>query len=160
MGEKWIETKLNACEGALAKISELPQPVGIVLFGADCNLKETISQKCVECIPNLAAGYGGRGDHAVREAKRPLSEGQSVLTVMPGENSIDQMLRSSTIQALKNAGAKTIVGIYAKCEMPATSPSGGYYPKTGVVKIARQVRALLEKPPLPGEFNHSILVEE
>ncbi len=160
MGEKWLETKVSMSEAVLAKITELPQPVGIVLFGADCELKEEVYQKCTQCIPKLATGYGGKGNLPTRAAKRPLSEGQSVLTVMFGESASDHLLRLSAIQALKDLGAKTVVGIYAKSEIPATSPNGGYYPKREVVKIARQVRALLENPPLAGEFDHSIIVEK
>lgn len=107
-------TKVSTLEEELANIGQLPQPVGIVLFGADCDLKDKVYMECVEQIPNLATGYGGKGNMALRCAKQPFSEGRPVLTVMYGEPSGDHHQRHDTVRALRGLGARSVVGIYAK----------------------------------------------
>lgn len=118
MDEKWRIGRVSTPERIFEKIStEMPQPVGIVLIGADCELKDEVFMTCVEQIPNLAVGYGGKGANmSLRAAKQPLSEGRSILTVMYGNSSGHQRERGEVVGALRDLGAKTVVGIYAKAE--------------------------------------------
>ncbi len=96
---------------------ELPQPVGIVVFGADCDLKDEVYMECVERIPNFATGYGGKGDSMpLRAAMQPLSEGRSVITMMHGDSSGVPRERNEVVAALRRLGAKSVVGIYTKTE--------------------------------------------
>lgn len=115
MDEKWRIGRVSTPERIFEKIiTEMAQPVGIVLIGADCDLKDEVFMTCVECIPNLATGYGGKGNLSLRGAKRPLGEGRSVLTVMHGMSSGYPKERLQVVEALRDLGAKTVVGIYVR----------------------------------------------
>lgn len=160
MIQKWEINRVSTSERIFDKINtEMAWPVGIVLFGADCDLKDEVYMNCVEQIPNLATGYGGRGNMSLRAAKQPLSEGRSVLTVMHGDASVDFGSRFQTVTALKEMGAKTVVGIYAKCKMPEEPPSVTSMEIDSPLFI-RQVRALLEDPPAAGEFDYLVILPE
>lgn len=84
MNQRWEIDRVSTPERIFDKINnEMPRPVGIILVGADCDLKDDAYMRCVEQISNLATGYGGKtGNIALRGAKRPFSEGRNVLMVM------------------------------------------------------------------------------
>ncbi len=158
MNQKWEINRVSTPDRIFGKINdEMPQPVGIVLFGADCDLKDDVYMQCVEQIPNLATGYGGKtGNIALRGAKRPFSEGRSVLTVMGGESSGNREARHQTVIALRDLGAKSVVGIYAK-----------YNPAwLGDRKVSdddpanQQAWALLNHPPTSDGLDYLITIEE
>lgn len=113
----WEMRRVSTSEEIFEVITKkLPQPVGIVVFGADCGLKDETYMECEERIPNLATGYGGKGSMPLRAAKQPLSDGRSVLTVMHGNSSGVHKERHDVVTALRELGAKSVVGIYAKAK--------------------------------------------
>lgn len=158
MNQKLEIRRISTPERTFSKISEgMAQPVAIVLFGADCDAKDATYMNCVERIPNLATGYGGKGSMSLRAAKHPLSEGRSVLTVMPGGSSLDHSQRHEVVQALRDLGAKTVVGMYAKCNLPESSFDGAT-PTVIDSPFKKQVRSLLQSPPTADEFDYLIIV--
>ncbi len=157
MDEKWRIGRVSTPERIFEKIiTEMAQPVGIVLIGADCDLKDEVFMACVECIPNLATGYGGKGGNmGLRAAKQPLSAGRSVLTVMYGMSSGYPKERLQVVEALRDLGAKTVVGIYVRttvspeqCENIADFQA-----------ISAQVQRLKNHPPKDEEFDYLITKE-
>lgn len=158
MDKKWEIRRVSTSGRIFDKIKEeMAQPVGIVLFGADCDLKDEVYMECVEQIQDLATGYGGKtGNIALRGAKRPFIEGRSVLTVLDGNSSGQHETRHQTVTALRDLGAKTVVGIYAK-----------FHPIwLGDRKISdeeptnEQAWRLLNHPPTADGLDYFIIVEK
>lgn len=158
MDKKWEIRRVSTPERIFNKIREkMAQPVGIVLFGADCDLKDEVYMECVEQIPNLTTDYGGKTiSIALRGLKQPLAEGRNVLLVLDGDSSGQHEARHQTVAVLQNLGAKTIVGIYVK-----------FYPIwLGDRKISdeeptnEQAWRLLNHPPTADGLDYFIVVEE
>ncbi len=157
---KYETRRISTPERTFSKIrEEMAQPVAIVLFGADCDTKDEAYMNCVEQIPNLATGYGGKGSLSLRAAKHPLSEGRSVLTVMSGGSSLDHSERHEVVQALRSLGARTVVGMYAKCNLPESSFDGAT-PTVIDSPLKKQVQSLLDSPPTADGLDYLIVVEE
>lgn len=155
MNTKWeMGGKVSTSERVFHEIRKrMPQPVGIILFGADYELKDEVREECVLQIPDLAVGYGGmNANMGLRSAKYPFGDGRSVLTVMHGDYSGDPHHRRETAQAMRDLGAKTVVGIYAKNNMPTAKVLETYSPEQ-LVNLADQVRILSENPPAADEFD-------
>ncbi len=157
MSQKWEINRVSTPERIFEEIKEeMVQPIGIVLFGADCDLKDEVYMNCVEQIPNLATGYGGKGNMSLRAAKQPFSEGRSVLTMMHGQASGDHLQRHETVQALRDLGAKSVIGIYAKYK-PIWL---GDRKKSDEDLANAQSWALLNHPPTADGLDCFIVVEE
>ncbi len=156
MDEKWRVGRVSTPECIFDKIStRMAQPVGIILIGADCDLKDEVFMTCVERIPNLATGYGGKGNLSLRGAKRPLGEGRSVLTVMYGDSSGHLKERRDVVEALRDLGAKTVVGIYAKTEASPEQCKN----IADFQAMNTQVQRLKNHPPKDEEFDYLITQE-
>lgn len=112
MDKKWEINRVSTPERIFKKITEeMAQPVGIVIFGADCVLKDEVYLECFKRIPNFAICSSSS---RLQAAKRPFSDGQSVVTVMDGKRSGNHACRHQTVTKLREVGAKSVVGIYAK----------------------------------------------
>ncbi len=124
MEENWtLLRQVSRTEEAFAYITkQLPQPVGIILFGADGDLKDDIYQKCVEKIPQLATGYGGKRGSAIRDARKPLGEGRSVLVFLDENSSSSRCQRSHAVMSLRDSGAQTVLGIYVSSMSTQVQP--------------------------------------
>jgi len=113
--EKWKGEGISTAEEVLAMINEkLPQPVGIVIFGADCSLKERVYIECTQRIKNITTGYGSMGNMPLLAAGRPLSRMCNVLTVMDGKMSTEHEQRHQIVTMLRKMGAKSVIGIYTQ----------------------------------------------
>lgn len=146
MKENWLLTKQVSTEEVLEYlIKEFPQPVGIVLFGTDGDLKTSMYQQCVEKVPRLAIGYGSSHGIAIREVQKPLSENRSVLVTLDEEASKSYPQRNHAVMSLRDFGAKVVLGIYIYPEddsLPDHLTSGLYQPlaqeiANGVVRGAQ-----------------------
>ncbi len=164
MSKKWEIRRVSTTERIFDKIrTEAAQPVGIVLFGADCDLKDEVYMECVEQIPNLATGYGGKtGNIALRGAKRPFTEGRSVLAVLDGDSSAQHEARHQTVTALRDLGAKTLVGIYAEARLRFFANE---YERTPDVvycqrRINNQILSIEQSNPTADGLDYFIVVEE
>lgn len=159
MSQKWEINRVSTPERIFQKINEeMVQPVGIVLFGADCELKDEVCRKCTKRIPNLATVHDGKDDMSLLAVEQLLSEGRSVLVVMCGNSSGNHSERHRTVMALRGLGAKSVVGFYAKHDPIKPSP---YVTPTVIDSpFKRQVEALTADPPTADGLDYLIVVEE
>lgn len=112
MDKKWEINRVSTPERIFDKINnEMAQPVGIILFGADCELKDDVLMECQRRVLNLAPGYG---DVVSASIFCQLDAGRNIMIVMDGNMSGDHKQRHRIVTALRDHGAKTIVGIFAK----------------------------------------------
>ncbi len=164
MSERWIFSQVSMSELVFDKIiREMPQPVGIILMGADCEIKESVYQECIARIPKIAVGYGGKNGQPIRAAGEPLSKGCSVLVELSGESSYRQYIRRQAVITLRDAGAKSVVGVYVKSDRDFYCDSFGQSGLKGATEVFRLVNILemLEQnPPKIDEFDSLFIREE
>lgn len=164
MSERWIFSQVSMSESVFDKIiREMPQPVGIILMGADCEIKESVYQECIARIPGITIGYGGKNGQPIRAVEEPLSEGCSVLVELSGESSYRQYIRRQTVITLRDAGAKSVVGVYVKCDRDLYWDSFGQSGLKGtaeVLRLANILEMLEQNPPKIDEFDSLIIREE
>lgn len=110
-----METKkvVNSQE-FIRTIDELDGPVAIIIIGADSTLKKNAKVFFKGSIPNTVSDYGNMGNFPLRAAKKPLSEGKNVITVMHGNASADHYRRHDNVEALRDLGAKSVAMIYVR----------------------------------------------
>lgn len=111
MSTRWEEKRVSTTEEVFAKINSLPQPVGIVVFGADCELKDDVLMECQRRVSNLASGYR---DVISASIICGFNAGQSIMVAMDSDMSGDRKQRHRIVTTLRDFGAKSVVGIYVK----------------------------------------------
>ncbi len=117
MAETWIYSKVSTPERCLQKISdELPRPIGIMIFGADRELKDKIEKLCIKRVPYLIGGEADQQDCGIviRGEKRQLPSDRNMVVILDETSSCDHSLRHQIVTNLRKIGAESVVGIYAK----------------------------------------------
>jgi len=137
--------------------NKMAQPVGIVLFGADCELKDEVYRNCVEQVRDLAVGYGGKGSKTLGSAEQAFLEGKNVLTVMRGEPSGDRRLRQRIVMMLRDLGAESVVGIYARAPLKSIRT---LLPPIEDVEANKQITRLMQNPPTAGGLGCPLVICE
>lgn len=151
MNLKWEGHGVSTSEEALEKIAELPQPGGIMLFGADSWIKDVVWSDCLHRFPNFAIGHDIKGvfihsEDNLNLAQIILENGHPVLARLAGSLSDSHKIRHELVTTFRENGAESVVGIYAKCEKPEPLP-GRFYLQGEILALAKQVQALEENPP-------------
>lgn len=125
MGIKWENSRVSTPERIFYDIqNKMAQPVGVMLFGSDCRFKNEVYNECSVQLPGIATNTEEdlRSTNMV-SLRQPLSEGRSVLAVLDSEASISRECRHQVVVGLREMGAKSVVGIYAKTEESLISPT-------------------------------------
>lgn len=123
MKKRWEIRRVSTPERIFKKIqAEMAQPVGIILFGADCNFKQETIDEIVSQLLNQSQRFGCYFNQApdMGRLKDAFHNFKSVLVVLDSEASASHSSRHDLVEGMRRAGAKTIVGIYVK--MPKYSP--------------------------------------
>lgn len=160
MSKKWEINRVSTPERIFEKINnEMAQPVGIVLFGADCELKDDVFEECREQIHNLATpGRDGSSHSVVFEmTERGFFGGRNVLLVMSGESSGDHERRHQMITGLKSKGMKSMVGIYAKASRVPIRPLMFRLEK---VEFNKQIATIEQNSPTTDGLDYLLVVSE
>ncbi len=164
MDKKWEINRVSTPERIFDKINnEMAQPVGIVLFGADCELKDDVFKECVERIPNLATPGRDGSSHSVlfEMTEKGYFGGRNVLIVMSDESSSNHEQRHRIAMSLRGYGLKSVVGIYAKV---VDLKSDSYYMKSETrarrEEVRRCVAELKTNPPTADGLDYLLVVSE
>ena len=158
MSTKWEIKRVSTPERIFDKIkTEMAQPVGIVLFGADCDLKNEVWNTMMSELQGFARYYTNAPDTAT--LVKALKNYSAVAVALNGEESSSHELRHELVKVMQNAGAESVVGIFAKCEMPKPLPARGYFKKK-TATLARQVTSLAECPPTPDGLTYLLVVNK
>ncbi len=158
MNQKWEINRVSTSERIFDKINnEMAQPVGIVLFGADCELKDDVLMNCQREISNLV----GYGDVVSASIICRLGSGQSVMVAMNGDLSSDREQRHRVVTALRDFGAKSVVGIYTKVDDPRDDK---YYRTLETRAKRREVEQCIEmlrqSPPTADGLDYLLVVSK
>ncbi len=121
MNKKWEIRKVSTSGQIFDKIKEeMAQPVGIVLFGADCDLKNEVMDEMMGTLQGFARYYTKAPD--TDTLVRAIKIHSAVIVMLSADESATQRLRHELVKAMRNAGAKTVVGFYAKANKVPIRP--------------------------------------
>ncbi len=146
---KWEISRVSTIEQIIDMINdELDQPVGILVFGADSQLKDSVYATLKGRVKDLAT--------VAPYIPMPVCYGKNTLTMFDGKTSVGEQNRSNLIKSMHNAGTKIIIGIFVRVE-----------PKSRMMALrpedfvrAMQAEKLLLHPPKTELFDYFITVGE
>lgn len=148
----WEIRKASTPENVYTKIEkEGSLPVGIVLFGADCGRKKDIVRDFSARIKNLPCCRSANGSEML------FRNGFNCLVEMSGNDSGDHNRRHWEVTTLRNAGAKTVIGIYVKMR-----PIVRYAESANrmLPKLNEQIARLSKEPPTAEGLDYLIVIDE
>ena len=158
MNQKWEIHRVSTSERIFDKINnEMAQPVGVVLFGADCEFKNEVQEDMMNALGGFAYHYTGIPNTAT--IVRALDERALTVTLNSYESAMHN-LRHELVEVMRNAGAKTIVGIYAKAEKISIPMGKAMVFVCRDKQINEQIDAIEQSNPTTDEFDYFIVAEE
>lgn len=146
-------------------IQPLCQPVGIIVFGVDCDLKDRVTRMTIDTLGLQCDSDDWESDYEYAQCYQKteahfryrFDEGRkNVMAILNFDNSSDREIRRGFIRAIKSAGAKSVVGIYAKY-LPVWL--GDRAISDEELKNS-QAWKLLNRPPVLDDFDYSLTVTE
>lgn len=156
MNKKWEIREVCTPEQTFEKINtKMAQPVGIVLFGADCDFKNEVLDAMVDGLRGFARYYTKAPDTAT--LVRAIKDHLAVVVVLNSDESSTHELRHELVKVMRNAGAKTVVGIYAKVDQVPISPLISSLEK---VEFNKRITAIEQSNPTADGLDYFIVVEE
>ena len=153
---KWEINRVSTPERIFEKIkTELAQPVGVVLFGADCDFKNEVKNMMKSELRGLIRCYANAPNTAA--LVKAFKKHSAVAVVLNTEESSSHELRHELVKVMQNAGAVSVVGIYAKAEK--------YSPKAlvripGAAAKNRQIAEIEQSNPTVDGLDYLIVVHE
>ncbi len=156
MDKKWEIRRVSTSERIFNKIKEeMAQPVGIVLFGVDCDFKNEVLDAMVEELRGFARYYTKAPDTAT--LVRAIKTNLAVVVTLNSDESSMHSLRHELVKTMRNAGAETVVGIYAKVDKEPIRPLVSSLEK---VEFNKRVAAVEQSNPTADGLDYFIVVEE
>ena len=155
MNKKYtINGQVSTPEQVFDKIEGMARPVGIVIYGADCSLKDEVVNKTISNLPGIATSTNAAPTPTL---VKYIQEHSMVAIILTADESAVHGLRHELVKVMRNAGAKTIVGIYAKAKR--------YSPKALVrlphaASVNRQILSIEQSNPTADGLDLFIVVEE
>ncbi len=156
MAKKWEIRRVSTPERIFNKIKEeMAQPVGIILFGADCDFKNEVIEEMIKSLPGLAF------IPAPTSMKAMQNYNCNVVTVMlSSKESADHGIRHELVKTMRNAGAKTVVGIYAKAKKKPIPFGKAMISVARDKQLNQQIAAIEQSHPTADGLDYFIVVEE
>lgn len=154
---KWEIRRVSTPERIFNKIKEeMAQPVGIVLFGADGELKNKTLDAMMERLRGFA-DYHIDKTPSTDNLIWTLDRYSAVVVVLRSDESSTHGLRHKLVKMMRNAGAKTVVGIYAKVNKEPIRPLVSSLEK---VEFNKQITAIEQSDPTADGLDYFVVVEE
>lgn len=161
MDKKWEIRQVSTSERIFDKIKEeMARPVGIVLFGADCDFKNEILDMIAGTLQRFACYYTKAPDTAT--LVKAVKDHLAVVIVLNSDESSTHGLRHELVKVMRNAGAETVVGIYTKVKYPHKIPTSGLSLEARQRRLAQEkcINTLEHNPPTADGLDYFIVVEE
>lgn len=159
MNKRWEINRVSTPEHIFNKIKmKMARPVGIILFGADCDFKNEVLDTMVEEMRGFARYHTNAPDTPA--LVRDIQEHLAVVVTLNSDESSSHELRHELVKLMRNAGVATVVGVYAKATetpVPFGKLSISLAPQ---VKINKQIAAIHESNPTADGLDYFIIVEE
>lgn len=107
----WERLKVSTLEEVLELINTTtPHPVGIIVFGADCELKSKVLEQLQAGLNHAKVFRGAPTAHQIVELLRSCGAGIVILSSMESAN---HRTRHECVTMMKKLGATAVIGIYA-----------------------------------------------
>lgn len=125
MSAKWESHRVRTAEEIFAEINT-SRPVGIVIFGPDCEFKKQITSDVQRVTGALQLDYyhcyGGSGLAKWKNALfAAMQDDYPVCMVLSGEASASRQVRNLVVQQMQSVGIEKIFGIHVVGEAPFDS---------------------------------------
>lgn len=145
---KWEIDRVSTPDRIFQKINaEMVHPIGILIFGADCDFKNQVTDEFTANIDHNVLGFSY--GTSILKCKFLLKSEMNLIIVLDSDDSCCHLVRHSLVKTLKDLGAKTMVGVFV-------DPCGSLHePKA---EAARQT--LNETPPTADGLDYLIVVKE
>lgn len=170
MSKKWEINRVSTSGRIFDKIkTEMVQPVGIVLFGADCDFKNEVVKELTEALGLQTSSDSWESDYEHGQCyqkteahlKYRFGEGQKyAMVILNSDNSAEHEVRHGFVCAIKNAGAASVVGIYVKAtevSLPEGKKDISMIPK---VQLNQHIAAIEQSNPTADGLDYLIVVSE
>lgn len=156
---KWEINKVSTPERIFDKIKEeMAQPVGIVIFGADCEFKNEVYETMMKELQGLARYYTKRPDIAT--LTKAVETYSAVVVMLGSDDSSQRELRHTLVNVMRNAGAKTVIGIYAKAKKKPIPFGKAMISVAKDKQVNQQIDAIEQSNPTADGLDYFIVVEE
>lgn len=162
MDKKWEIRQVSTSERIFDKIKEeMARPVGIVLFGADCEFKNEVREAFLARFGRGLVWDYYRSTTTAR-IETVFRIGDSFIIMLDSNESADHNVRHRLVQNLRNLGAKTVIGVYAKVKYPRKIPTSGLSLEARQRRLAQAkcINTLKHNPPTADGLDYFIVVEE
>lgn len=154
MDSKWEEIRVSMPEQIFDAIkAEMAWPIGIMVFGADCDLKSEVLDVIMRELQSLARYYTSVPDTATLVGA--VRRHSAVVVVMNAEESAMHGLRHELVKVMRNAGAVSVVGIYVKADKVSVRPLMSNPEKA---ELNKQVTAIERSNPTADGLDRMIVV--
>ena len=153
----WESRKSIIDSQVFETINRMARPVGVVLFGVECELKHETRLMCWRKIRRLMDGSSRESLMNLERAYRAIRARKNVLVVMPEEASVWERYREDVVKALERLGANQVVGIFVKKSL-ILKESELNKPET--IETNHLIKAFDMKPPEAREFNQLFIVKD
>ena len=158
----WESSKMSDLGKVLVRIKdEMPRPMALVIIGSrDCTTFDGVSLRVGLCgICDMRTHGSMPNEPILRDVfQSVLRKNFNIGLEFSEEQLTNRQAQREVIADLKNLGATSVVGIYAK---PSPKDYELYLSSTvWNIRNRRNLRALEENPPNPEDFDHLIIVED
>lgn len=145
---KWEIDRVSTPDRIFQKINaEMVHPIGILIFGADCDFKNQVTDEFTANIDHNVFGFSY--ETSILKCKFLLKSEMNLIIVLNSDDSCCHLVRHSLVKSLQNFGAKTVVGVFV-------DPCGPLHESKA--EAARQT--LNETPPTADGLDYLIVVKE
>ena len=159
MAMEWEIRRVSTPERILRKIKEeMARPVGIVIFGADCEFKNEVLDVMVEELRGLERYYTKAPDTAT--LARAIKDHSVVVVMLDSSESGMHSLRHELVGVMRNAGAKTVVGVYVKAKKKPIPFGKAMVPAAKDKQVNHQIDTIEQSNPTADGLDYFIVVEE
>ncbi len=157
MNLRWEIRRVSTPERIFNKIKEMAQPVGVVLFGADCDFKNEVKRTTWE---SLCTAYCFPNAPGTAELVNALKDNSMVIVTLNSDESSTHGLRHELVKVMRNAGAETVVGIYAKAKKKPIPFGKATISAAKDRRVNQQIDAIEQSNPTADGLDYFIVVEE
>ncbi len=156
MNQRWEINRVSTPERILDKIkTEMAQPVGIVIIGADSDFKNEIVEQMMSKLQGFTCCFTKTPDTvAIIKALRH----RAMAVVLDSVESGMHDLRHELVKVMRNAGAKTVVGFYVKAQMPQPLPGRGFMSRPDLKLLRKTIQQLEANPPTADGLDYFITI--
>lgn len=163
MNKKWEIRRVSTPERIFDKIKEeMAQPVGVVLFGADCEFKNEVVGEVAKGLVNSALFRLGGDDLPSSYLKMQIPQRctHPYFFVLGSLASSSHDVRHEWVQVIRSIGAKTVVGIYVKAKKKPIPFGKAMISVVRDKQVNQQIDAIEQSNPTADGLDYFVVIEE